>query len=112
MATQGKKRAEFIFGAGKGQHESWSYQMYHEEDGQSVWYGLWGLQGVGVDEVPKSVMNAFLAWMIVRKSSDVGDCTKGALRLRLQETTKIRRRRITQAGDQWAGRRGPKQFTL
>ena len=46
---QGKKRAEFMFGVGKGLHRSWSYQMYHEEDGRSVWYGLRGLQGVGGD---------------------------------------------------------------
>ena len=66
---QGKKRAEYMFGVGKGLHRSWSYQMYHEEDGRSVWYGLRGLQGVGGDEVPESVMKVFAAWVNQRKES-------------------------------------------
>ena len=37
---QGKKQAEYKFGVGKELHRSWSYQMYHEEDGWSVWYPL------------------------------------------------------------------------
>ena len=41
--VQGKKRAEFIFGVGKGLHRSWSYQRYHEEDGRSMWYCVLGL---------------------------------------------------------------------
>ena len=56
---QGKKRTEYMFGVGKGLHRSWSYQMYHEEDGQSVLYGLRGLQGVAGDEVLESVMKVF-----------------------------------------------------
>ena len=35
--AQAMKGAEFMFGGGKGLHLSWSYQMYHEEDGCSVW---------------------------------------------------------------------------
>ena len=58
---QGKKRAEYMFGVGKGLHHSWSYPMYHEEDGWGVWYGVRGLQGVGGDEVPESVMKVFAA---------------------------------------------------
>ena len=69
---QGKKRAEYMFGVGKRLHRSWSYQMYHQEDGQSVWYGLWGLQVVGGDEVPESVMKVFAAWVNERKESYVG----------------------------------------
>ena len=60
---QGKKRATYMFGVRKGLHRSWSYHMYHEEDGRSVWYGLRGLQGVGGDEVPDSVIKAFVAWV-------------------------------------------------
>ena len=59
---QGKKRAEFMFGVGKGLHRSSSYQTYHEEDGRNVWYGLRGLQGVGGDEFPETVMKAFTAY--------------------------------------------------
>ena len=70
--AQGKKRAELMFGVGKGLHRSWSYQMYHEEQGRSVWYGLRGLQGVGGDEVPQSVMKAFAPWVKERKDSYVG----------------------------------------
>ena len=69
---QGKKRAEHLFGVGKGRHRCWSYQIYHEEDGRSVWYGLGGLQGVGGDEVPESVMKVFAAWVNERKESYVG----------------------------------------
>ena len=69
---QGKKRAEYMFGVGKGLHRSWSYQMYHEEDGQSVWYGVRWLQGVGGDEVPKSVMKVLAARVNERKESYVG----------------------------------------
>ena len=69
---QGKKRAEFIFGVGKGLHGSWWYQMYHEDDGRSVWYGLRGLQGVGGHEVPESVMKACTALVNERKPSYVG----------------------------------------
>ena len=69
---QGKKRAEFMFGVGKGLHRSWSYHMYHEEDGRSVWYCLWGLQCVGGDEVPESLMQAFAAWVDERKESYIG----------------------------------------
>ena len=61
--AQGKKRAEFMFGVGKGLHRSCVYKVYHEEDGWSVWYGLRGLQGVGGDEVPASVMHAVGAWV-------------------------------------------------
>ena len=71
-SLQGKKRAEYMFGVGKGLHRSWSYQMYHEEDGRSVWYGLRGLQGVRGDEVPESVMKVFAAWVNERKESYVG----------------------------------------
>ena len=67
--VQGKKRAEYMFGVGKGLHRSWLYQMYHEEDGRSVWYGLRGLQGVRGDEVPESVMKVFAAWVNERKES-------------------------------------------
>ena len=69
---QGKKRAEIMFGVPKGLHPSWSYQIYHEEDGRSVWYGLRGLQGVGGDEVAESVMKVFAAWVHERKESYVG----------------------------------------
>ena len=69
---QGKKRAEYMCGVGKGVHRSWSYQMCHEEDGRSVWYSVRGLQGVGGDEVPESVMNVFAAWVNERKESYVG----------------------------------------
>ena len=69
---QGKKRAEYMFGVGKGLHQSWSYQTYHEEDGRSVWYGLRGLQGVGGDEVREYVMKALAAWVNERKESYVG----------------------------------------
>ena len=61
--AQGKKRAEFMFGVGKGLYRSWSYQMCHKEDRRSVWYGLRGLQGVGGDEVPKFVTKKFAAWV-------------------------------------------------
>ena len=61
-----------MFGVGKGLHRSWSYQMYHEEDGRSVWYGRRGLQGVGVDEVPESVMKAFATWLNEHKESCLG----------------------------------------
>ena len=67
--AQGKKRAEFMFGVGKGLHRSWSYRMYHEEDGR---YRLRGPQGVGRDEVQESVMKAFAAWVNERKDSYVG----------------------------------------
>ena len=70
--SQGKKRAEFMFGVGKGQHRSWSYQMYHEEDGRSMWYGLRRLQSVGGDEVPESGMKVFAAWVKERKDNYVG----------------------------------------
>ena len=40
-----------MFSIGKGLHRSWSYQMYHEEEGRSVRYGLRVLQSVGVDDV-------------------------------------------------------------
>ena len=63
MGMQGKKQAEYMFGVGKGLHRSWSYQIYDEEDGRSVWYGLQGLQGVGGDEVMEPVMKAFVAWV-------------------------------------------------
>ena len=66
---QGKKRAKFMFGVGKGLHRSWSYEMYHEEDGRSVWYGMRRLQGVGGDEVPGSVMKVLAAWVNERKES-------------------------------------------
>ena len=66
------KRAKYMFGVGKGLHRSWSYQMYHEEDGRSVWCGLRGLQGVGGDEVPESVMKVFSAWVNERKESYFG----------------------------------------
>ena len=69
---RGKKRAEYMFGVGEGLHRSWSYQMYHQEDGRSVWYGLWGLQGVGGDEVPEFVMERFAIWVNERKESYVG----------------------------------------
>ena len=72
---QGKKRAEYMFGVGKGLHRSWSYQMYYEEDGRSVWYGLQGLQGVGGDEfseVSEFVMTVFAARMNKRRQSYVG----------------------------------------
>ena len=68
---QGKKRAEYMFGVGKGLHRSWSYPMYHEEDGRGVWYGVRGQQGVGGDEVPESVMKVFAA---------VGERAQGELR--------------------------------
>ena len=61
-----------MFGVRKGVHRSCSHQMYHEEDGRSVWYGLRGLQGVGVDAVPESVMKVFAAWVNERKESYVG----------------------------------------
>ena len=67
--VQGKKRAEFMLGVWKGLHRSRSYQMYHEEDGPSVWYVVRGPQGVGGDEVPESVMKAFPAWLNERKES-------------------------------------------
>ena len=66
-----KKLAGFLFGVGKGLHRSWSYPMYHEGAGRSVWYGLQGLQGFGVDKGPEFVMKAF-AWVNERKESDVG----------------------------------------
>ena len=69
---QGKKRARYMFGIGKGLHRYWSYHMYHEEDGRSVWYSLRGLQGVGGDEVPESVMKVFAAWLNERKEIYVG----------------------------------------
>ena len=47
-------------------------QMYHEEDGPSVWYGVRGLQGVRADEVPESVMKAFAAWVNEHKESYIG----------------------------------------
>ena len=37
-----------------------------------MWYGLRGLQGVGGDEVPESVMKVFAAWVNERKESYVG----------------------------------------
>ena len=43
---QCKKRAGYMFGVGKGLHRSWSYQIYHEEDGRSVWYGLRGCKAL------------------------------------------------------------------
>ena len=46
--------------------------IYHEEDGRSVWYGLRGLQVVGGDEVPESVMTRFAAWVNERKDNYVG----------------------------------------
>ena len=58
-----------MFGVGKVLHRSWSYQLYHEEYGRSVWYGLRGLQGVGGDEVPQCVRKAFVAWLKERKDS-------------------------------------------
>ena len=78
---QGKKRAEYMFRVGKGLHSSWSYRMYHEEDGWSVWYGLRGLQGVGGDEVPESVIKVFGAWVNERKESYIGGRghTRGAV---------------------------------
>ena len=69
---QGKKRAEFMFGVGQGLHRSWSYQMYHEEDGRTVWYGLRGLQGVGGHEVPGSVMKVITAWVNELEENYVG----------------------------------------
>ena len=69
---QSKKRAEYMFGFGKALHRSWSYEMYHEEDGRSVWYGLRGLQCVRGDEVPESVMKVFAAWVNERKESYAG----------------------------------------
>ena len=69
---EGKKRAKFMFGVVKRLHRSWSYHMYHEEDGRSVRYGLPGPQGVGGDEVPESVMKVFAAWVNERKESYVG----------------------------------------
>ena len=67
--AQGKKRADVMFGVGKGLHRSWSYQMYHKEDRWSVWYGLRGLRGVGGDEVPRYVLKAFAAWVKECKDS-------------------------------------------
>ena len=94
--AQGKKRAEFMFGFGKRLHRSWSYQMYHEEDGRSVWYGVWGLQGVGGDEVPESVMKVFAAWVRSTKTfTFVTGGTQGALPLRWKEMTKMRTTRMT-----------------
>ena len=69
---QGKKRAEYMFGVGKGLHRSWSYHRYHEEDGRSVWYGLRGLQGVEGDEVSESVTKVFAAWGNERMESYIG----------------------------------------
>ena len=69
---QGKKQAECMLNVGKGLQRSWSYQMYHEEDGWSVWYGLWGLQGVGRDEVPESIMKVFAACVNEREEIYVG----------------------------------------
>ena len=69
---QGKNRAEYMFSVGKGLHRSWSYQMYHEEDGRSVWYSLRGLHGAGGDEVPESVMKVAPRWVNERKESYVG----------------------------------------
>ena len=37
-----------------------------------MWYGLRGLQGVGGDEVPESVMKVFAAWVMECKESCVG----------------------------------------
>ena len=37
-----------------------------------MWYGQWGRQGVGGDEVPESVMKVFAAWVNERKESYVG----------------------------------------
>ena len=68
----GKKRAEYMFGVGKALHQSWSHQVYHEEDGRIVWYGLRELQGVGGDEVPQCVMKVFAPWVNERKESYVG----------------------------------------
>ena len=70
--VQGKKRAELLFGVGKGLHRSWSYQMYHEEDVRSVWYGLGGLQGVGGGEVLESVMKVLAAQVNELEESYVG----------------------------------------
>ena len=72
MGMEGEKRAQFMFGVGKGLQRSWSYRMYPKEDGRSVWYGLGGLQGVGGDEVSESVMKAFVSWVKESKDSHVG----------------------------------------
>ena len=61
-----------MFGVGSVPDRSWSYLMYHEEDGQSFWHGLRGLQGVGGDEAPGSLMNAFATCVKERKDNYLG----------------------------------------
>ena len=60
--TQVKKLPEFMFGVGKGLHRSSLYQMYHEEDGQSVWYRI-----VYSDLVGYQTSDIRLLWTIITK---------------------------------------------